>query len=279
MYDLEEYDENTLKHIQNVQLMILKDFIEICETNDIEYMAYGGTLLGAIRHEGFIPWDDDTDVIMLREEYEKFVKVMNSKENNKYSLFNLENTEEFFYFMAKFSLNGTEFSIDWTKNTSYKLGICLDIFIFDDVPDNKISRWIYYKKMKFISAMMSICIVDLNKNYPSFFKKIITIVGSFFMKIFNLKPQFFKNSYKKLVNSNNNRGFSHVYENIAQTYTEPIPKEILHPLKKVKFENIEINVPYDYDKFLTILYGDYMTLPPIDERQAHPHYYIDFGNY
>lgn len=279
MLNLVDYDEETLKHIQDVQLMILKDFIEICEKNNIEYMAYGGTLLGAVRHNGFIPWDDDIDIIMMSEEYEKFIEVMSFQSNEKYSIYSMENTDEFYLFLTKLSLNGTEFHVDWTRQTKFKLGICLDIFVFDDVPDNKVKRFVYYTKIKLIRGMLDVFIIDLNKNYPSTLKKIITVFGSFFMKLFRITPSKIKDYYKKTVSSANNKGYSSVYENIAQTYTEPIPKEILHPLKKVPFESIEINVPHDYDTFLTVLYGDYMTLPPVEERKAHPHDYIDFGKY
>ena len=100
---LSEYDSDELDHLKNVELMILKDFIKICEDNNIEYISYGGTTLGAVRHEGFIPWDDDIDVIMFREEYEKFVKVMESNPSEKYTLITLDNTEDYFYYLSKFS--------------------------------------------------------------------------------------------------------------------------------------------------------------------------------
>ena len=85
-----EYDTDTLKHVQEVQLMIFKDFIEICEKNDLEYYAYGGTVLGAIRHKGFIPWDDDIDILMFREDYEKFLKIMGETKSSKYELLNID---------------------------------------------------------------------------------------------------------------------------------------------------------------------------------------------
>ena len=88
---MSEYDKNTLKHVQDVQLMILKDFIEICEKNNLEYYAYGGTIIGAIRHEGFIPWDDDIDLLMLREDYEKFLKIMDEMQSEKYEELSINN--------------------------------------------------------------------------------------------------------------------------------------------------------------------------------------------
>ena len=78
-----EYDDKTLKHLQSLELMILKDFIKICEEYDLTYYMYAGSLLGAVRHNGFIPWDDDLDVIMFRDDYEKFKKVFSSSPNEK----------------------------------------------------------------------------------------------------------------------------------------------------------------------------------------------------
>ena len=82
-----DYDEDEINHIKEVELMILKDFIEICEKNDIEYYLIYGTQIGAVRHQGFIPWDDDIDVILFREDYEKFLKVMEENPNEKYTIF------------------------------------------------------------------------------------------------------------------------------------------------------------------------------------------------
>jgi len=275
----ENYDQITLKHLQRIQLMILKDFIEFCEKKDISYFAYGGTLLGAIRHHGFIPWDDDTDIIMMRSDYEKFVKEWELEKNSKYSLFTLNNTKDYFLYLSKFSLNETEFREDWTRNTKFQLGISLDIFIFDDVPDNKFKRSIYYGKIKLIKIFLDMIRLDFNKVYPSKLKKFIIIMNRYFMKLFRIDSDKFKKFYNNVVESNNNKGYSCVYENIAQTYTKSIPKEILFPIKKVTFEDIEINIPNDYDEFLTILYGDYMELPPVEDRKVHQHDYIDFGPY
>lgn len=75
MRKIRKYDEETLKHLQQVSLMILKDFIKICEENDLTYYLYAGSLLGTIRHQGFIPWDDDIDVIMFRKDFDKLTDI------------------------------------------------------------------------------------------------------------------------------------------------------------------------------------------------------------
>ena len=128
---------------------MLKDFIEICEKNNIEYMAYGGTLLGAIRHNGFIPWDDDTDIIMMRDEYERFMEIMSSQSNDKYSVHSMENTDEFYLFFTKFSLNGTEFRVDWTRQTKYKLGIIAE------KNDYSYNKALYFELIKLLFSITS----------------------------------------------------------------------------------------------------------------------------
>ena len=126
---MQEYDKNTLKHLQEVQLMILKDFIDICEKHDLEYCAYGGTVIGAIRHEGFIPWDDDIDVLMLREDYEKFLKIMDEMQSEKYELLNIDKYEDYHYMFSKLSLKGKKFKNHWCLKKSFNVGINIEIFI------------------------------------------------------------------------------------------------------------------------------------------------------
>ena len=112
----EEYDNETLNHLRKVELMILEDFIEICEKNNLEYFSYGGTTLGAIRHGGFIPWDDDIDVIMFREDYEKFLTIMENEKSGKYEILNMDKYEDYFLLISKMSLNGTKIDEMWTRS-------------------------------------------------------------------------------------------------------------------------------------------------------------------
>ena len=133
MVKCKKYNDATLKHLQKVQLMILKDFIKICEENKINYFVYGGTLLGTIRHEGFIPWDDDIDVIMFRKDFEKFNKIMTNKPNKKYNFFNVLNEETYHYTFARLFLKNTLYEEDWNNQVNYTQNIYMDIFILDNV--------------------------------------------------------------------------------------------------------------------------------------------------
>ena len=104
-----EYDDKTLKHLQSLELMILKDFIKFCEKNNLTYYIYAGSMLGAIRHNGFIPWDDDLDVVMFRDDYERFKKVFLASPNEKYKLLSSETEDDYFHTLSKLMLKDTLF--------------------------------------------------------------------------------------------------------------------------------------------------------------------------
>ena len=135
--------------------MILKDFIQICEENNIQYFLDGGTLLGAIRHEGYIPWDDDIDVMMLREEYDKFINFMEKNPSEKYDLLSLETKKDYIRAFSKLSLKGTHVEEYTDINTDYKIGISIDIFVLDYVPDKYLKKKIFMK----IKPIFLVCLI------------------------------------------------------------------------------------------------------------------------
>lgn len=273
-----EYSDETINHIRQVELMILKDFIKICEENNIEYYSYGGTTLGAIRHGGFIPWDDDIDVIMFREEYEKFIEIMKSKPSDKYEILNMDVNDDYFFGFSKLSLKNTELKEFWSVKTSFNNGINIDIFVLDYVPSNKIKWKIYYEKCQFFKKWGLINQAITNDVYVSSFKRILGKTIETIFKIFNINKDKYKKFYKTLTKYDSTSEY--VFDIGAVCYNNPYPKSIFKPIKKVKFEDIEINVPYDVDTYLSITYGEnYMELPPIEERYNHQHEYIDFGKY
>ena len=278
---MEKYDNETLKHLQQVQLMILNDFIEICDENNLEYYAYGGTVLGAIRHHGFIPWDDDIDVFMFREDYEKFLKIMDKTHTEKYEILNIDRTKDYLYMFSKMSLKGTKFENNWCINKPFNVGINIDIFVLDYIPTNKFKWSILNRKFKFLKKIFNIFDIIENDYYISDFKKNIGHTIRFIFKLLNITNETFKRKYAQtLQNMHANsmpNGF--LYDIAAISYDEILSEDMIRPSKKVPFESICIAVPNDYDKYLKINFGNYMELPPEDKRVNHLPRVLDFGKY
>ncbi len=276
---MQEYDKNTLKHLQEVQLMILKDFIDICEKHDLEYCAYGGTVIGAIRHEGFIPWDDDIDVLMLREDYEKFLKIMDEMQSEKYELLNIDKYEDYHYMFSKLSLKGTKFKNHWCLKKSFNVGINIDIFIFDYIASDNFMFKIFKKRVKILKKIGYILEIIQNDYYNSTYKKIIIYCIKFIFSLLNINNKTYKKFYKNLLSKLPNKSNSLVYDLAAISYDEPLSIDTIMPPKKAKFESIEINILNDYDTYLKINFGNYMEIPPKDKQINHSPLELDFGKY
>ncbi len=268
-----EYDEDTLKHIQSVLLDILKDFIDICEENNIEYYCDGGTVLGAIRHQGFIPWDDDIDIQIFRPEYEKFYEIMKDG-NEKYELITLD-TKGFFRLTPLLSLKHTKSGVPWDLNTDFTWGLGLDIGILDNVPTNKFKRFVFIKRALLLKRLNLLLLAMVNDRFYSKTSEKIGHVLKKVFKIIGINKNFVKKRYSKLNSYPKGKEVANLH--CSGTFY-PLPIEIFSPAKKAKFESITVNIPNDYDTYLKILYDDYMTLPPKEERVNHG-FEVDFGPY
>ena len=277
MFKSKRYDDETLKHLQQVQLMMLKDFIKICEDNDLPYFVNSGTLLGAIRHGGFIPWDDDVDVIMFRSDFEKLNSIMSNETNEKYRLINVLNEETYHYTWPRFNLKNTFIEEWWADQVDYPVNIFIDIFILDKLPDNKIKRFIH-RWSSF--TLNQICYYSIIKSKNE--SKIKELFQHFIYYFFKILPVSTMTLKKKCVKTY--RKYENIeckeYCDFPSMHLMPIyeSKDFLPP-KKAKFEDIEVNIPNDYDKILTRLYNNYMELPPEDKRFRPAPGKIDFGEY
>lgn len=268
---LKEYDSRTLKKLHNIELMILSDFIKICDENNLKYYAAWGTALGAIRHKGFIPWDDDIDIVMFKEDHDKFLEII--KNNEKYDFFTMENTCGYYKVFGKLSLKGTVFHDFWYENADFIMGINIDILIIDFVPKSSLFKKIYLKK-RYVHRKLSWLLEVLNSDM--YVSKNKEKIGRFIKKIFSLigiNQKFLLKHHNSLFNTKNDS------VEVCEVNDRVIfPKYLFESIKKVPFENIEINVPEDYDNYLKIMYGDYMKIPPIEERFNHGGE-IEFGKY
>ena len=139
-----ELTQEMLRQLHSIELEMLLEVDRICKENEINYTIIGGTLLGAVRHRGFIPWDDDADIAMLRPEYEKFCLIVDEKlDNTKFYFQNMERTEGYRWGYAKLRRKGTLFLRENQEYMKYEQGIFLDIFPIDGTPDNSVLRKIH----------------------------------------------------------------------------------------------------------------------------------------
>ena len=268
--------EDTLQHIKDVELLILKDFIEICDENDLDYYLFFGTEIGAVRHQGFIPWDDDIDVIMFRDDYEKFLKIMEKKKSEKYTVFDIRYDEHYFFQFGRLSLNGTYWAEYWDRQVPFKLGIHLDLFILDKVPNNKYKRLFYMRRCLILSKLCSISSINIEEH--SNFVNTATNLAHSILNVIGLTPKHFQKKLLKLYRKYENEDCKY-YADLTMNEQPYFKIEDFKPAKLAKFEDICAKIPNNQEATLGQIFGDYMTLPPEEDRVWHVLHDIDFGEY
>lgn len=261
-----------IKHLQKVILSIVKDIDILCKNKGIEYYLLGGSAIGAIRHHGFIPWDDDLDIIMDSVNYEKFIYACKEDlDENKYYL--QEGGVDWPCYYSKVRLRGTLFE-ESTKctNGEDENGIFVDIFKMENSPSSKVSQlWQYF------CAKYLLCYTLMERGWKNarITKKTI-IISSFPLKINFLRRYFIRQVEKWNEKETDYLGFFTGRYRRKQSFYD---KEIFKKMKYVKFEDTELPVPEGYDRWLKQIFGDYMTPPPAKEQVGLHLKGVDFGVY
>lgn len=258
--------------LKQIQLDILKAVISICEKHNICYFCFGGTALGAVRHAGFIPWDDDIDIAMKRKDYEKFAQVAPSELPSYYFLQNYKTDPDFRLPFAKIRDCRTTYIETSSRNLHINHGVYIDLFILDGFPDNERKAKRLYRLNKLTRGYCAKDDISSRGRKANFL-----IFLSRFYFLFR-KPQKVIEKFDKKCIANDfdqcKRGicFGSIYG-----LKDMWPTSWFNGTVKFLFEGIEVNLPIGYDNFLKQIYGDYMKLPPESKRVAH-HYcdIVDF---
>jgi lipopolysaccharide cholinephosphotransferase len=268
-----------LKRIQKVQLELALEVKRVCEKHQIIFFLAGGTLLGAVRHHGFIPWDDDLDIGMMRNEYDKFIRIAQDELSPQYFLQTWETDKFFGLPFAKIRKNATKFvEKNATKVNSHN-GIYIDIFPFDNVPastslQKKQNRSTYILK-RFILAKDG---YEVWAAENSLIKRFVYSLISFLAHFISLK--FLIHSLLKQMTKYNNV-YTEDISSIGSSYgyfKQIFKRELFDDLIELNFENNQLPCPKNYDEYLKHIYGDYMTLPLENKRyNRHSVVEIDFG--
>lgn len=268
---MEYVDKNKyLKKLQQEELKILLDFDKICRENNIKYYLAYGTLLGTIRHSGFIPWDDDIDVHMTIENYHKLCKFFESYKGDLF-LQNTTTEENYYLTWAKIRRNNTLFvEKGWEKN-KINNGLFIDIFPLYEYPDKKDLKK-YKLRILLLGLLLDCNIVD-NKKYKTYGR-----LGKIIYKILRLMPKNLRKKYiKKYTNYIENYKNNNEYYYLETTNMNLIAKKSLFTeMKEYSFENHKFYSVKNYDEYLKINYNDYMKLPKIEERNGHGEVYLCF---
>lgn len=261
----------TREELRKVSFDILCYVDEICKKNNINYYLTFGTLLGAVRHKGFIPWDDDIDICMHREEYNKFVKVM--QKQNKYDLIDYKSNDKYYYTFARVSDKKTYLKL-YGIPTINNFGVFVDVFPIDTAPPiDKRDEW--YSKYCILSndtfyTVPSKVLYNCSLNKEIYFR-IKRIIKRFLVKNKNFKENI-ENINKLLEEYNSGDSKEKIIMTTPYGLKCIFDDSVFGEGKNVEFEGRMFSAPEKTDEFLKILYGDYMKLPPKEKRKSEHHF-------
>jgi len=255
-------EQNTLTKLRSVQLELLDEFSSFCDKNNISYFLTAGTLLGAVRHKGFIPWDDDIDVAMPRKDYELFLDIYYNENNYYVVSYKSQTISGNHYLNFSRLCKSNTFYEENNKNPECYTGIFIDIWPFD----TSIPFWgsFQYKTIKFF---LQLCRIKTGIN-PNI-KELKYLVGKMICFFFSKKNLFNIHKILYLLFNNNKSDYVTFFSALYGFKRETHLYKNIFPLTKLLFENNYYNVPNNYDAFLKDLYGDYMTLPPAEKQRVH----------
>ena len=256
-------NDKELKLLHNKILQLADYFDSFCKENNIEYYLMGGTALGAVRHSGFIPWDDDFDVFMDRGNYLKFLLIAKKKLDTDY-YFQQENTAELPLYFSKVRMNNTTFIEKDVVGREMHHGIYIDIMCL-----NACSSYTFVRYLQYFSARVLSARALAKRGYitNSIFKKIILFITK------NIIPSFFISLLLKFVRSFNRKDtdlIGHFFGRAPFKRTS-FKKSFLGAAKHIKFSSLNLPVPEFVDKYLALRYGErFMQLPSEKEKIKYP---------
>lgn len=249
---------DNLKKLHEIELEILLDVTNFCDKNNIQYFLCSGTLLGAVRHQGFIPWDDDVDISMPRKDFDRFIAI-SSQLPDKYVCQATKLDTEYPIPIVKVRKNGTIMKEVSMAHLNINHGVWIDIFPIDRVKFRKRLRI----RAKCIHLITTVINYKLKVCKPS---KITTLIFCSLISIIGIdKLDIVRTKLMTLEEKTNGTFYTNFVSNLG--YNNLLFQEqVLFPTKKMEFEGHLFNVPAKSDSWLKKAYGDYLTLPPIEER-------------
>jgi lipopolysaccharide cholinephosphotransferase len=248
--------------VKAVQIAMLRRTASFCEANGIKYFLGYGTLIGAVRHNGFIPWDDDIDIAMPRADYEKFLTISNGSIDDTINVLEHRRTESYAYPFAKAVNNKTKL-IETEMASNYEIGVYIDIFPLDSFPAG-IRGKVFSRYMHTLKSLISFSANKFTRK-RGLAKDAVRFIVFKLAKIF--PTSFYLNLMQKRVEKSNQRASPYM-SNCVWGYgkREMVSKKIFDDTVQHLFEGELFNIPVGWHEWLTAVYGDYMQLPPVEQR-------------
>lgn len=252
---------------KKIMVEILAYFDKVCRQNNINYSLIGGSLIGAIRHQGIIPWDDDIDVILSRDNYLKIIEILEKDDDARFKILTKNNTKDYFFPFPKLVDKRTYVVEHQNLEQISEYGIYIDIFSYNFMPNSQKERTKAVKKIKLYNSMMSRKKLNFKKegikqNFLRFNKNMISkVIGydSIYKKLEKIYNKYSKNKSDYVVSN------WPIYDISKEIQKSNSIAEYIN----VSFENIQVMIFKNYDEILKTTFGDYMQLPPEDKRKSH----------
>jgi lipopolysaccharide cholinephosphotransferase len=259
----------SISEMREIQMDILKRVDELCQAHHLRYCLCGGTLLGAIRHKGYIPWDDDIDISMPRSDYMKFIELAPGFFGLNYTVSSPYNNDSHVYTFTKVYDNRTVLVEPGYPPT----GVYIDIFPMDGLPDEIGKSNRIFTKIKILNTLLNAAIQSrsiTNTPWITFIKSIFHV----FCKPIGTKR--FLRLIDKIASQYDFETSNFVAVSVVSCYgkRERCHKQAFSSFVKASFENVNFNIPIGYDEYLSNLYDDYMKLPPDEKRVTHHTYKV-----
>ena len=257
----------SVDELKSIELEMLKFIDEVCKKEGLRYFLCGGTLLGAVRHQGFIPWDDDIDIFMPRLDYEKLIEL--TKNSKEYRL--LSEVDDGYYYNFGKLVDTRTTMIEEECEQIRNFGVYIDIFPLDGMPNDEKECMRHFKKLDKRRHR----ITSFSKGKPRIRKNIFALFYNWYYYITN-KFTGIKKEQEKYINI----AKQYAYDDSVYVYAtggafkekDIFPRAWLSNGTELIFEGIKFQAPIKYDKYLRQLYGDYMELPPVEKRISHHHF-------
>ena len=251
-----DFDTERTKRIQSILLSMMKEIHKIISDNGFTYFLCAGSVLGAVRHNGFIPWDDDLDIAMPRDDYERFLKIAPSILPNHLYIQHPGNEKKTHVMFAKIRLKNTLFEEEQNKGMNYPRGIYIDIFPIDNIKKND---FVFRTKVKIAKFFKSMFFLQVRKDKIGI-KRLVLPFSYLFPRRFCVWI------YKKLCSTNKETDYR--FESLSAYKFDKVifKKDVFGKPTLHNFEDTEFFIPEKATEYLKIEYGDFMQLPPVEKR-------------